>query len=219
MESILGFADQFNPPASRTERVELVGPSLHILATFDLRHCSRLTDFLNAQERYAAALDAQVLDSAGRPMTAVLPVMQVSLSDINFVAQRTIGEQQPAQPGTFVQKTPHSVQITTGGHLLRGQLSLYAGSSLDGFISARDPQFVPLRGVTVCSLSNPDIENYYELVLVNRTHLTSAGEQPVEDTASATSTAESILGGLAAEGIVAVEDELAEAAMAAAEAR
>lgn len=200
MESTLGFAGEPTPSPSRTERVELVGPSLHLVATFDLRHCARLTDFLNAQERYATATDAQVLGTDGRAITSVLPTMQVSLSDINFVAQRSVGEQPPAQPGTFVPKTPQAIQITTGGHLLRGQISLYEGSSLDGFISARDPQFVPLRDVTVCSLGNPDVENHYDLVLINRTHLTSAGEQPV-----VSPSVESILDSLADEGLVVAE--------------
>jgi len=163
----------------RLEQVELVGPTLRLEATFDLRHCSRLTDFLNAQERYAQASDVRIIGPQGTPISEEIASMQVSLADINFVAQRVASPLPRASGDVFVPKTSKRILATTSGHMINGLISLYEGADLDGFIRARDPQFVPLRHATVHRLSSPDEGTYYDLVLVNRSYLTSAGEYPV----------------------------------------
>lgn len=66
--------------------------------------------------------------------------------------------------------------LFTPGHSITGNVQVYGGTDLAGFVDASEPRFVPVTGVTARSLADRRIISHFTFVLINRTHMIAASE-------------------------------------------
>jgi len=64
----------------------------------------------------------------------------------------------------------------TPGHTVTGNVHVFTGMDLVGFVDATDPRFVPVTNVTARSLADHKIISHYKFVLINRTQMIAASE-------------------------------------------
>jgi hypothetical protein len=78
--------------------------------------------------------------------------------------------------GEIMERPPREFVMFTPGHTITGQVQVYGGTDLEGFVDASEPRFVPVTGVTARSLADRRIISHFKFILINRTHMIAASE-------------------------------------------
>lgn len=79
-------------------------------------------------------------------------------------------------PGLAVDKVSRSFVIFTPGHVLSGNVHLHRDSTLETFVDANEPRFVPVTDATARSLADRRVISRFALMLVNRTQMTAVAD-------------------------------------------
>lgn len=81
-----------------------------------------------------------------------------------------------AGPGLAVDKVSRSFVIFTPGHVLTGNVHLHRDATLETFVDAGEPRFVPVTDATARSLADRRVVSRFALMLVNRTQMTAVAD-------------------------------------------
>jgi hypothetical protein len=180
-------ADLFNVVGGRSEAIELVGPHLRVSGIINLGRFSRLNDLVNHSRGFVRLHDARLLRRNGDPTPLVLPELMVNQDEITFIGQA--GHVLDAEPerdqitGEMlsgdrpeIEKAPRRFVVFTPGHAIAGNVHVHHEMTLENFVEASDPRFVPMTAVTARSLADRRVISHFEFLLVNRTQMTAIAE-------------------------------------------
>lgn len=168
----------------RTEAIELVGPHLRLAGRIALRGFSRLSDLVNHTRGYVLLHDARLLRRNGQPTNVTVDELMVNQDEITFIAQQVPPPARcPSTPGALMdfdrpalEKEVRRYVFLTEGHAISGLVHVYREMTLATFVDTSDPRFIPVTEALVRSLADRRVVSRFDLMLINRTHMTAAAE-------------------------------------------
>jgi hypothetical protein len=161
--------------------VELVGPHLRVGGRIGLGRFGRLSDRVNHARGFVLMHDARLLKRNGDPTPLVVPELFVNQDEITFigVAHAGIDDQPPQTAGAerqFIPKQPRRYVVFTPGHSISGSMHVHEQMTLENFVDASDPRFIPMTEVTARSLADRRVVSRFDFLLINRTQMTAIAE-------------------------------------------
>ena len=169
--------------------------------TIRLGRFSRLNDLVNHSRGFVRLHDARLLRRNGDPTSLVLPELMVNQDEITFIGQAShVLEAEPDQiTGELltgdrpeIEKAPRRFVVFTPGHAIAGNIHVHAEMTLENFVEASDPRFVPMTMVTARSLADRRVISHFEFLLVNRTQMTAVAETDTTTVSEAVSETQSV---------------------------
>ena len=157
-------------------RVELIRSELRADGVLDTGSFARLSDYVNSLSGFCHLREARVRTATGDTGAGRLD-LHIKLDEIALIAQTRI-PLRPVAADHFVPKSTHRLLFVTPALLVTGLAYLHAQASLDAFIDASDPAFIPLTQVRVRRLSGEPVGTY-PFALLQRRHIVGVAEEAV----------------------------------------
>jgi hypothetical protein len=180
-------SDPFGLVGGASEPIELLGPHLRVSGNLNLGRFSRLSDLVNNNRGYLTIHEARLLRRNGDPTALVVPKLMVNPDEVTFIGQsrhilpsapeeaEPVDATQPGEPPR-PEKGPRRYVVFTPGHAIAGMIHVHRDMTLDNFVEATDPRYIPMTLVTARSLADRRVISHFEFMLVNRTQVTAIAE-------------------------------------------
>jgi hypothetical protein len=160
------FADQ---PAE-SHKVELIGTQLRAGGTLCVSGRQRLSDYVNVLEGFFRIEDVVLRTRNGDPTRVVLPEFRIRLDDITVVGQAR-SKREAGQDQDHILKLPHRIVVMTTAHEIYGYVHLHELGSVEAFVDASYPRFVPMTNVHVRWLADRRLAGRFDFALLQRCHI------------------------------------------------
>jgi hypothetical protein len=169
----------------KAENIELIGPHLRVSGTLHLGRFTRLTDLFNHSRGFVRLYDARLLRRNGDPTSLVVPMLMVNQDEITLIGVAV--DQLDAEPSEedenvlegdrpLIERSPHRFVVFTPGHAITGLIHVHSEMTIENFVDASDPRFVPMTQVSARSLADRRVISHFRFLLVNRTQMTAIAE-------------------------------------------
>ena len=155
-------------------RVELIRTELRAEGILDTGPFARLSDYVNSLSGFCHLREARVRTGTSDAGAGRLD-LHIKLDEIALIAQTRI-PLRPVAADHFVPKSTHRLLFVTPALLVTGLAYLHVQASLDAFIDASDPAFIPLTQVRVRRLSGDPVGTY-PFALLQRRHIVGVAEE------------------------------------------
>jgi hypothetical protein len=169
--------DPFAAAGGATEPIELVGPHLRVSGNLHLGRFSRLSDLVNHHRGYVTLENARLLRRNGDPTSLVVSKLMVNPDEITFIGQAQDRMAAAPTPGDAaestsfedrqrLEKSPRRFIVFTPGHAIAGFIHVHREMTMDNFVEASDPRFIPMTLVTARSLADRRVISHFRFLLV-----------------------------------------------------
>jgi len=162
--------DEFADQPAESHKVELIGTQLRAGGTLCVSGRQRLSDYVNVLEGFFRIEDVILRTRNGEPTRVVLPEFRIRLDDITVVGQarskRGVGQDQDR-----ILKLPHRIVVMTTAHEIYGYVHLHELGSVEAFVDATYPRFVPMTNVRVRWLADRHLAGRFDFALLQRCHI------------------------------------------------
>ncbi|MDA8201451.1 MAG: hypothetical protein M0Z49_01550 [Chloroflexi bacterium] len=170
-------------------RVEVIRSGLRADGYLDTAQFSRLSDYVNnSLGGYCRLQDATLYWDTGAPAETGLE-LHVKLDELVLIAQTRL-QPRPLAPEQVVPKTARRLLFITPALRVSALAYLHVEGSLDGFLDASDPPFIPLTHVHVRWHSGHQV-GHYPFALLQRRYVVGVAAEaaavPARRTARAAS--------------------------------
>jgi hypothetical protein len=161
-----GLADQ---PAE-SHKIELIGAQLRAGGTLCVSGRQRLSDYVNLLEGFFRIEDVVLRARNGDPTRVVLPEVRIRLDDITIVGQAR-SRREGGQGQDHILKLPHRIVVMTTALEIYGYVHLSELGSVEAFVDASYPRFVPMTNVHVRWLVDRRLAGRFDFALLQRSHI------------------------------------------------
>lgn len=156
------------PP--QAHQVELIGTQLRAAGVLQAVGFRRLSDYVNYLEGFFRIEDVVLRARNGQPTRVILPQMRIRLDDITIIGQSratpVAGEHEDR-----VEKLPRRLVVMTTAHEIYGYAYLHEQASVEAFVDATYPRFIPMTNVHVRWLADRRLAGRFDLALLQRSHI------------------------------------------------
>lgn len=171
MESGISSLFQAGAQGGPSLAVELVSSHARISGTINLGAYTRLSDLLNFHDEMLTLKDGVVLDGNGGPTENVAAQLDIRLSTLTIVLDRS--DYVPPPDSEAIQKRPHQMLAVTRGHVVTGTFFIYPDAEPISYLRAHEPHWMPITDVQMRSLVDPGITLSARFAVLNRRDLTA----------------------------------------------
>jgi hypothetical protein len=173
--------DEFADQPAESHKVELIGTQLRAGGTLCVSGRQRLSDYVNRLEGFFRIEDVVLRTRCGDPTRVVLPEFRIRLDDITVVGQAR-SKREVGQDEERIVKLPHRIVVMTTAHEIYGYVHLHELGSVEAFVDASYPRFVPMTNVRVRWLADRRLAGHFDFALLQRCHIigvaTATGRTP-----------------------------------------
>jgi hypothetical protein len=155
--------------------VELIGTRLWASGLLDTRPFARLSDYANAMDGFCLLRGAALRTESGESSRSRLD-MHIRFEEVALIAQ-TRAQPSRVASDVLVPKRAHRLLFVTPSLMISGQAYLHEQGSLDAFIEALDPRFIPLTRVAAQWLSGAPVGRF-PFALLKRSQIIGVAAAP-----------------------------------------
>lgn len=171
MESGISSLFQAGAPGGPSLAVELVSSQARLSGSVNLGAYTRLTDLLNFHDELLTVKDGVVLDRRGAPTEEVAAQLDVRLSSLTIVLDRS--DYVPPPDSEAIEKRAHQMLVVTQGHVVTGTFFIYPDAEPIAYLRAHEPPWMPITEVRMRSLVDPAITLSARFGVLNRKAVTA----------------------------------------------
>jgi len=153
-ESIFEAGAQTGPQLE----IELVSSNARIVGHVNLGAYTRLSDLLNFHDEILTVTDGAVLTAIGVRSADTAPALDVRLSDLTLVVDRSNYVPPPVDTEQMVEKREHRMLCITDAYIITATFFIYAGAEPVPYLRAAEPRWIPITDLNVRSLVDREIE-------------------------------------------------------------
>jgi hypothetical protein len=154
----------------QSQQVELIGSQLRAAGVLRIAGSQRLSDYVNYLEGFFRIEDVVLRARNGKPTRVILPELRIRLDDITIIGQTGPAPAASAD-GDRVEKQAHRLVVMTTAHEIYGYAHLLEQGSVEAFVDAAYPPFIPMTNVHVRWLADRRLAGRFDLALLQRSHI------------------------------------------------
>jgi hypothetical protein len=163
--------DQTGDIAAESHKVELIGTQLRAAGTLIVSGRQRLSDYVNAVEGFFRIEDVMLRARNGDATRIVLPEIRVRLDEITLIGQARQKGGAADGGNRRIQKVSQRLVVMTKAHEIYGYAHIHEMSSVEEYVDAEYPRFIPMTNVNVRWLADRRLAGRFDLALLQRSHI------------------------------------------------
>ena len=165
-----GNQSEFNPAAQGGPRIELelIASHARFSGTVTLGAYSRVSDLLNFHDEVLSVADGTVLNPVGERSADAVPQLDIRLSDLTLVIDRSNYVPPPAAAEERVEKKSHRLLAVTDAYVITATFFIYEGAEAIPYLRAAEPHWIPVTEVKMRSLLDREVEIDADFAVLHR---------------------------------------------------
>jgi hypothetical protein len=137
--------------------LELIASHARFSGNIKLGAYSRISDLLNFHDEILSVTDGAVLNPLGDQSSDPVPLLDIRLSDLTLVIDRS-NYVPPPDTDQIVEKKSYQLLAVTDAYIITATFFIYAGAEAVPYLRAAEPRWIPVADVKAQSLLDPQVE-------------------------------------------------------------
>jgi hypothetical protein len=140
-----------------TIELELIASHARFCGSVKLGAYSRVSDLLNFHDEILTVTDGAVLNPLGDQSSDPVPQLDIRLSDLTLVIDRS-NYVPPPDSDQVVEKKAYQLLAVTDAYIITATFFIYAGAEAIPYLRAAEPRWIPVTDLKAQSLIDPAVE-------------------------------------------------------------
>ena len=137
--------------------LELIASHARFSGNVKLGAYSRVSDLLNFHDEILSVADGAVLNPLGDQSSDPVPQLDIRLSDLTLVIDRS-NYVPPPDADQVVEKKSYQLLAVTDAYVITATFFIYAGAEAIPYLRAAEPRWIPITDLKAQSLLDPEVE-------------------------------------------------------------
>jgi len=140
-----------------TIELELIASHARFSGSVKLGAYSRVSDLLNFHDEILSVADGAVLNPLGDQSSDPVPQLDIRLSDLTLVIDRS-NYVPPPDADQVVEKKSYQLLAVTDAYIITATFFIYAGAEAVPYLRAAEPRWIPVTDLKAQALLDPEVE-------------------------------------------------------------
>ncbi|MBA3689648.1 MAG: hypothetical protein H0W81_12615, partial [Chloroflexi bacterium] len=147
--------------------LELIASHARFAGSVNLGAYSRISDLLNFHDEVLSVADGAVLNPVGDRSADAVPQLDIRLSDLTLVIDRS-NYVPPPDADQMVEKKSYRLLGVTDAYVITATFFIYAGAEAIPYLRAAEPRWIPVTEVKMRSLLDREVEIEADFAVLHR---------------------------------------------------